>query len=74
MFSWGIGIGFGGFALIYLIVKIVNTIHGSTMELYFSPWATIIMTAIVFGICAINIWSKIHKEVKNSIVENIREL
>jgi hypothetical protein len=29
---------------------------------------------LLFVVCAINLWSRIRKEMKNSIVENIREL
>ncbi|MFR5876891.1 MAG: ABC transporter permease [Eubacterium sp.] len=74
MFTWGIAIGYGGFVIAFYVFKAVIGYTGGTMELYFSPWATIAMTVVLFAVCAINVWSKIRKEIKNSIVENIREL
>ena len=40
----------------------------------FAPWASMGMTLLLLVVCAANLWGKIRAEMKNSIVENIREL
>lgn len=74
MFSWGIGLGFGGYLILYLIDYIVQKRLGSESIKPFSPWVTIVFCIILFAVCSINLWVKIKKEMKNSIIENIREL
>lgn len=75
MFGWGTGIGYGLFIAIFVIMKIVaSTTVDGRLELIFNPWITIAMTVLSFVICAINVYTKIKKEMKNSIVDNIREL
>ena len=75
MFSWGTGIGFGIYLIGFLISKIVEKYYTSSGAiLTFNPWVTIAMTILLFAVCSINLWSKVRKEMKNSIVENIREL
>ncbi len=74
MFIWGLGIGFGGFFISYAALIIKYKSEGRTTDMMFNPWVTIVFCVILFAICAINLWSKIRKEMKNSIVENIREL
>lgn len=76
MFTWGAGIGFGiyiiGFAVLKILYKYMPNEIG--IDLVFNPLAAIIMVVVLFMVCLINLWSKIRKEMKNSIVENIREL
>ncbi len=75
MFSWGIGIGFGVYLIGFFISKIIEKYYSSSGTiLTFNPWVTIAMTILLFAVCSINLWSKVRKEMKNSIVENIREL
>lgn len=75
MFAYGTGIGYGLFLIIFPVTKIIEARHCDyKAELIFNPWVTVIMTVISFGVCAINIYTKIKKEMKNSIVDNIREL
>ncbi|MGN0533042.1 MAG: ABC transporter permease [Eubacterium sp.] len=75
MFSWGIGIGFGVYLIGFLISKIIEPYYSSSgTALTFNPWITIAMTILLFVVCSINLWSKVRREMKNSIVENIREL
>ncbi len=65
-------IGAGVFyLLIYLIIRSYNQEIDLTT---FSVWETLTATALLFITCTVNIFSKIKKEMKNSIVENIREL
>ena len=74
MFKWGFGIGFGGFALSYLIIVLTNKYTSLAEVLVFNPWVTLLLGLILFAICSLSVYSKIRKETRNSIVENIREL
>lgn len=81
MFGWGTGIGFVGFVLAFIGLYCKQ--HFSNMhvqdwtpsfEFIFNPLPTVILVIVLFAICSFSLWSKIRKEMKNSIVENIREL
>lgn len=68
-------IGFGSYGVFWLIYMLLKTkFEEKGFEFMFSPWETLALSAILFAVCSINLWSKIRKEMKNSIVENIREL
>ncbi len=73
--SIGCGSGFAvyliGYAIISLGVK-YNIILEKIMA--FSPWETLGACLILFAVCCVNLFAKIRKEMKNSIVDNIREL
>ena len=82
-FAIGYGIGFGLFASIYLVCAMVVSFKNQSVKAYisslefvfdFNPWVTIAFCIILFGICSINLWVKIRQEMKNSIIDNIREL
>ena len=75
MFAWGYGFGF----LATLLLFIGFSIYSKMMEGNFRwsdvvVWPALVMCLLLFAMCAMNLWSKVHKEMKNSIVENIREL
>ena len=70
MFAWGCGIGFGGYAVINTILRIAY----KDLSLTYEFWEAAAIIALLFLICSINLYAKIKKEMKNSIVENIREL
>lgn len=70
MFAWGCGIGFGG----YIIGHIGIIAYFKDQTLTFEIWQAMLIVAFLFIICSINLYLKIRKEMKNSIVENIREL
>lgn len=74
MLLWGMGIGFTGFFASYIIIDIVHKAHQTTMDMIFNPLGAVLFCVIVLAVCSVNLWSKIRKEMKNSIVENIREL
>ena len=74
MFKWGFGLGFGIFGFSYLIIWLVPETKSLTGQMIFNPWITLGMGAILFVLCSLSVYSKIRKEMKNSIVENIREL
>ena len=75
IFGIGYGVGFGLYG-IYLLFEYIDEVvvckgdFSSTIN----PWLTIIFCVLLFAICSANLWIKIRKEMKNSIVENIREL
>ena len=80
MLGIGYGIGFAAFGIAYFAIWQIGTIfmrqYGQVYEseFIFSPWETLAFCAILFAICSVNLWSKVRKEMKNSIVENIKEL
>ena len=67
MFSWGCGIGFIGYILTHIIFHRI-------LELTFEIWPAVIICVLLFAMCSLNLYLKIKKEMKNSIVDNIREL
>ena len=74
MFGWGIGIGFGIYLVAFCIVNAYRKYLAVELMLPFEIWQTVIACAVFFAICSINLWLRIKSEMKNSIVENIREL
>lgn len=76
MFSWGMISGF----VVYLIIYIINSplqkkyITDREFFMNFKPWVTIIFCVVLFSVCSINLFVKIKAEMKNSIIDNIREL
>lgn len=77
MFGWGYGIGFGVFIAGYIVfILAYRSMHEGYegVPLNFSIWQTLIVCLVLLAVCSINLWLKIRKEMKNSIIENIREL
>lgn len=74
MLLWGTGIGFSGFFISFLIDWLIHKRSTQALGMICNPTGAIIFCAIVFAVCSLNLWSKIRKEMKNSIVDNIREL
>ena len=74
MFKWGFGIGFGVFGLSYLILNLIPALKPLMETMTFNPWVTLVFGVILFAVCSLSVSVKIRKEMKNSIVENIREL
>lgn len=74
MLLWGMGIGFAGFFISYVVVDIIHKARSTNMEMILNPSGAVLFCVVVFIACSVNLWSKIRKEMKNSIVENIREL
>ena len=70
MFSWGCGIGFIGYTVTHIIIWLVNKNLGLSFEI----WPAVIICVLLFSMCSLNLYLKIKKEMKNSIVDNIREL
>lgn len=75
IFGWGYGLGFGLYLGGYGLFVVVNKAMEWGKELYgVNIFATLLMCAVLFIICAVNLTLKIKQEMKHSIVENIREL
>ncbi len=74
MFKWGFGIGFGLFGISYVILLLIPELKPFMENMIFNPWVTLLLGLILFAICSLSVYAKIRKEMKNSIVENIREL
>lgn len=74
MLLWGCGIGFAGFFISFFINWLLHNRSTDNIEMICNPLGSIIFCIVVFAVCSLNLWSKIRKEMKNSIVNNIREL
>ena len=74
MLLWGGGIGYAVFTVLYFAIKAYCNANEGNFEFYFRPWYSLIFIALLFAVCTVNLYVKIRKEMKNSIVENIREL
>lgn len=73
-FAVGYGGGFGAYVLGQLGLMVYHKITNVQSTYTFFPWITLALCVLLFGVCALNLRLKIRKEMKNSIVENIREL
>ncbi|MBQ4604469.1 MAG: ABC transporter permease, partial [Clostridia bacterium] len=74
-FGMGCGLGFGIYTAVFFSAKLI-CLYYLHMEF---PFEFRILTAVVicivlFAVCSLNLYSKIKKQMKYSIVENIREL
>lgn len=75
MFGWGCGLGFTVYSIGYLAFRIYYVyIKRYPFTFPYEIWEAVIIFVLLFAVCSINIYSKIKKQMKNSIVENIREL
>ncbi len=74
MFGWGTVIGFGIFFVGYAVLKILEKAKDMQMYLDLCIWPAAVATILLLVICSLNLYFKIKKETKNSIIENIREL
>ncbi len=74
MFGWGTGLGFGVFFVAYIGLYIYYEVKKQTMDMSLNILPAVISTVIIFAVCSINLYFKIKKETKNSIIDNIREL
>ncbi len=71
----GTALGVGAFALFYGIYCLVFISMGDNPDDFvLTFWETIVAIVALFVCCITNVHFKVKKEMKNSIVENIREL
>ncbi len=71
MFSWGMGIGLGGYTVMHIGFKLY---FKDAYSLPYLIWPSIVICLLLCIICSVNLYAKIKQEMKHSIVENIREL
>lgn len=74
IFGFSYLIGFAVFFISFAAVAINHRVKETPMDMNLTVWQTILACVILFAVCALNLWSKIRKEMKNSIIDNIREL
>lgn len=74
MFSLGTITGFIIFFLIFGVMYAVTKYRETTMNFVFNPYITVVFVAIMLAVCTASLFFKIKKEMKNSIIDNIREL
>ena len=67
-----------GFVLFFVSYAVycaaAKVIYGETPDMNLNVWQTAVACLLLFAVCSINLWLKIRKEMKNSIIDNIREL
>ncbi len=71
MLFWGSVAGFSLYSIAHVVLKLI------LKEDWIYPFTIghgLVAIALLIVICSINLYSKVKKEMKNSIVENIREL
>lgn len=74
MLSISYAVGFVLFIVSYFIVQAVTDKIEYERIFSFSIWETVVACALLFIFCAVNLWLKIKKEMKHSVIDNIREL
>lgn len=81
IFGLSYGVGFAGFGISYGVIYFISYMNAKELQLEFKGlelnvtlWQTILACLILFAICSINLMFKIRKEMKDSIIDNIREL
>lgn len=74
MFSLGTITGFIIFFLIFGVMYAVTKYRETTMNFVFNPYITVVFVVIMLAVCTVSLFFKIKKEMKNSIIDNIREL
>lgn len=67
--------GAGAFGLFFGIYTLIILSYGQTQDDYIITfWQTLIGIVLLIVFCVLNVYFKVKKEMKHSIVENIREL
>lgn len=75
MFGTGCGLGFGIYTVVFFLAKLIckYAVH-IVFPFEFRIFAAAAICLVLFAVCSLNLYSKIKKHMKYSIVENIREL
>ncbi len=67
--------GAGAYGLFHAIYTLIILSYGQTQDDYIiTIWQTLIGIVLLIVFCVLNVYLKVKKEMKHSIVENIREL
>ncbi len=68
-------VGFGLFIISYLIIYAVEVSNEYYERIFkFNIWQTVLACTLLFLFCGTNLWLKVRKEMKHSVIDNIREL
>lgn len=73
MFGVGCGVGLFAYLLAYLGMFIFCRVYESELP-SLQLWQPVVFSALMFVLCYSNLRQKVHREMKSSIIENIREL
>lgn len=74
MFGWGCGVGFGLYTFIWILMYFAAKSSGTTLNYSYEIWQAALICIALLAVCFVNLYSKVKKQMKYSIVENIREL
>jgi len=75
MFGTGCGLGFGIYTVVFFSAKLICKYGIHLMFPFeFRIFAAAAICLVLFAVCSLNLYSKVKKQMKYSIVENIREL
>lgn len=74
MFGIGTALGFGIYFLAFAAAETVCKYKGIVMPFEFDIFKALAVCTLMFALCGANLWVQIRKQMKYSIIENIREL
>ena len=75
MFGTGCGLGFGIYMVVFFSAKFICKFGIHIMFPFeFRILTAVAICLVLFAVCSFNLYSKVKKQMKYSIVENIREL
>ncbi len=74
MFGWGCGAGFGLYTFIWILMYFAAKSSDRTLDYNYQIWQAALICIALLAVCFVNLYSKVKKQMKYSIVENIREL
>lgn len=74
MFGWGCGVGFGLYTFIWILMYFAAKSSDRTLDYNYGIWQAALICIALLAVCFVNLYSKVKKQLKYSIVENIREL
>ena len=74
MFGWGCGVGFGLYTFIWILMYFAAKSTDMSFDYKYQIWQAALTCIALLAVCFVNLYSKVKKQMKYSIVENIREL
>ena len=74
MFGWGCGAGFGLYTFIWILMYFAAKSSDRTLDYNYEIRQAALICIALLAVCFVNLYSKVKKQMKYSIVENIREL
>ncbi len=74
MFGWGCGVGFGLYTFIWILMYFAAKSSDMSFDYKYQIWQAALICIALLAVCFVNLYSKVKKQMKYSIVENIREL